>query len=128
MNNCKIIVKAKHSSSFLLHRYGRKKILFPCWAGLIVTTFSTSFVDNYWMFLAMRFVTGLFEGGAFLIIALLSVELVAPKHNGIVIAFVFISQSMASAMLGIQAWLIPNWKRLLQITSVPYLIGFIAYW
>ena len=80
------------------------------------------------MFFALRFVTGLFEGGSFMIIAILSSELVGPKRNGIVIAFVFISQSVASTMLGIQAWLIPNWKYLLQITSMPYLIGIMAYW
>ena len=76
----------------------------------------------------MRFVIGLFEGGSYLLIVILSSELVGPKHNGIVIAIVFISQSVGSTMLGIQAWLIPNWKRLLQITSMPYLIGIIGYW
>ena len=90
--------------------------------------FFTSYVNDYWMFLAMRFVIGLFEGGSYVLITILSTELVGPKHKGIVITIVFISQSVASSMLGIQAWLIPNWKPLLQITSLPYLVGIIGYW
>ena len=123
-----MFIKAQYCSSFLLHRYGRKKTIFPCWSGLIVTVFCTSFVNDYWIFVALRFVTGLFQGASFLVIPILSSELVGPKHNGTVMTIILICQSVASALLGIQAWLIPNWKHLLQITSMPYVIGLIGYW
>ena len=54
-------------------------------------------------------------------------ELVRPKHHSKVMAYLFISFTVGSVMLGVQAWLIPNRQNLEIVTSIPYIIGILAY-
>ena len=54
-------------------------------------------------------------------------ELVRPKHHSKVMAYLCISFSVGCIMLGVQAWLIPNRQNLEIATSIPYIIGIIAY-
>ena len=75
----------------------------------------------------MRFMIGICQGGCFLIITILSTESVGPKYHARVMSYITISQSVASILLGVHAWFIHNWEYLQLFTSIPYLIGLIAY-
>ena len=102
-------------------RYGRKKTALPCWAAVISIAFISSFVEDYWIFLFVRFLIGIFQGGPIMLFNILAVELVGPKHRSLATIWMFISYSIAFTLVGIQAWLIPNWKYLQIVTSIPYI-------
>ena len=94
---------------------------------LILTSFASSFVNEYWLFLTTRLIIGLFEAGVTIQLIIICQEMVRPKHHSQVMAYLFITFTVGCTMLGVQAWLIPNWRILDILTSIPYLIGIIAY-
>ena len=80
------------------------------------------------MYILFRFVIGIFNGGVSLIVYINATEFVGPKYRSLASTLFFICDPVAFGLLGVQAWLIPDWKMLQIITSIPYIVGLIAYW
>ncbi|XP_065676352.1 solute carrier family 22 member 15-like isoform X2 [Hydra vulgaris] len=111
----------------LSDRFGRKRILFPCWIVVVLSSFACAFVNNFWIFFALRLLMGLLQGGIFLPIFSLTAELVGPKYRSLACTTISLAYSFAQSTIGLQAWLIPNWRHLLIVCSIPYILLLASY-
>ncbi|XP_002158070.2 organic cation transporter protein [Hydra vulgaris] len=111
----------------LSDRYGRKKILFPSWSGIIVSSLICAFVHNFWIFLVLRLIIGILQGGVMLLLFVLATELVGPSYRSLSGTTIWFAFTFALCIMAVQAWLIPNWRTLLIIVSIPYIVLILFY-
>ena len=107
--------------------FGRKSVLFPSLATLMFIGFVNSFVDNIIIFILCRFFVGFCIPGIVVQMFVLISELVGSKQRpfaGIIIWFFF---ALALCLLGLQAYLIQEWKKLFIISSAPYFFVLLFY-
>ncbi len=104
----------------LFFRYGRKPVLFPSVAVIIISGFVSGFVQNFWLFFLLRCVIGFAQGGVALTIFVLASELVGPRYRALSGTLIWFAFTLALCLVGFQAWLVPDWRKLELIMSAPY--------
>lgn len=108
-------------------RFGRKLLLFPSYAIILVCGFITSFLPNIYLIVVCRFITGFFLHGSTTQAYILISEIVGSKHRSFACLILFLSTSIGWVILALQAYLIPNWKTLSIVTSAPYIFALFFY-
>jgi len=108
-------------------RFGRKIVLFSSVAGIILSGFISAFVQTFWLFFLLRLVIGIALGGLSLSIYILATELVGPKFRALSGTIIWFAFTLTLCLIGLQAWLIPDWRVLEIIISAPY-IFVLLFW
>lgn len=83
---------------FFIDRFGRKRALLFLLAGFALGTFLCSFVQSYWVFVALRFVTGGFGGVIGAIVFAIVADLYKFKERGFAMGVIFTAFSAASVL------------------------------
>ena len=89
--------------------------------------FISAFVHSFWLFFILRLVIGLALGGLSLSIYILATELVGPAFRALSGTIVWFAFTLTLCLIGLQAWLIPDWRILEIIISAPY-IFVLLFW
>jgi len=108
-------------------RYGRKSVLFPSLAVILICGFVSGFVQNFWLFFVLRLITGFGQGGVGLSIYVLATELVGPHYRALSGTIIWFAFTLALCLVALKAWLVPDWRLLEIIVSAPYLFVLI-FW
>ena len=108
-------------------RFGRKTVLFPSYAGILLIGFVSSFSPNIWFFMIMRLIIGFFLAGIVLNLFVLAAELVGPKYRAFAGTTIWFFFTASLALVGLQAYFIPDWRMLLKIMTAPYII-LLVFW
>ncbi|XP_057291589.1 organic cation transporter-like protein isoform X2 [Hydractinia symbiolongicarpus] len=103
-------------------RYGRKIVLFPSYFVVILASFAAGYSPNFGLFFFLRGMIGFFLGGVILTLFIVCAELVGPKQRALASTLVWFAFTTSLCMLGLQAYLLPDWRLLLKVTSMPYVI------
>jgi len=112
---------------FISDRFGRKMVLFPSITLVILATFASAFAHNFWLFFVLRLIVGVFQGGVGLTLFVMASELVGPKYRSISGTLQWFAFTFALCIMGIQAKLLPKWRTLQMVLSVPYLFILVFY-
>jgi len=107
----------------LADKHGRRRLWLFSYFLACGLAFLSGFSPSYHTFVALRFLVGVFAGGAGLIIFVLSTESIGPSYRGFAGTVVQIFFAFAVASLGILAYLIPDWRKLTIATSLPTIFG-----
>ena len=107
--------------------HGRKIVLFPSMAIVIGASFITAFAQSFWLFFIIRIVIGFFEGGIALTVFVMGAEMVAPRYRSIAGTIVWLAWTGALCIMTLQAWLVPKWRTLIIILSIPYTVVLCFY-
>jgi len=65
---------------------------------------------------------GVSQGGIGLTLFVMASELVGPKYRSFAGVTVFLSFTAALCLMAVQGYLVQEWRKLLLITSIPYII------
>lgn len=111
---------------WLSDKFGRRS---PLVFGTIIQLIfgvATAFVPWFWLFCAMRFVTGIATGGTMIVSFVLIMELIGDKWRELVSILYQVPLEFAHASLPLLAWIFPDWRHLqLVLSSVS--VVFISY-
>lgn len=108
---------------FCNFRYGRKKVLMFSFTGMITFAFTCAFLRQFWIYALMAFLIGFCQGGIALTIYVMASEFVGPKYKSLTSgALTGLTYTLSLCLLSLQSWLIPEWRKLLVVTSLPYII------
>lgn len=113
--------------SHLIDNYGRKWPVVLLNAGVLVLGLSSSFVDRWQMFAAIRFLIGFLFGGLFMVTSVIQMEVV--KENDRMSFYALDCWPVASVVLALLAYLTHSWRRLSIVTNcmcIPML--FLLFW
>lgn len=112
---------------YYIHRYGRKRVFFLSWTVMVLAKFCCAVSNHFWLFAALEFVAGFAQGGVVLVAAVIATELVGPNYKSLVGSGLGLIDTISLCFLGIQGWLLLNWRHFLMVTTVPYLIVLLGY-
>lgn len=107
--------------------YGRKIVIFPGYLTIMSVGFLASFSPNIYILIICRFILGFCLPGTAIQNLVLISELVSTKYRPHSVVFVWFFFSFALCLLSLKAYLIPNWKTLFIVCSVPYLFIMFFY-
>ncbi|XP_068751499.1 solute carrier family 22 member 15-like [Montipora capricornis] len=108
----------------LADKHGRRKIWVISYFLSGGLAFLSGLSPSYGVFVALRFVVGMFAGGAGLINFVLCTESIGPSYRGFAGTMLQIFFALGVASLGLLAYLVPDWRNLTIATSVPTIFGF----
>ena len=112
---------------WIADNYGRKCVIYPSQAIIIIVGFICSFFKNIHLIVLCRFVIGFFIPGATVQSFVLASEYVAPQHRPFAGLIIFVSFSASMCVLALKAYLIRNWKYLSIVCTIPYIISLVTY-
>ena len=119
--------RSKQRRLFLMFRFGRKVVLFPSITMVILAGFASAFVPEFWVFFTLRLLIGVFEGGVMLTLFVMASELVGPKYRSITSTQQWFAFTLALCIMGLLAWLVPKWRMLEIILTIPYIFVLVFY-
>ena len=108
-------------------RYGRKILLFPSAAALLVIGFVSSFMPNVYLIIVCRFFVGFFIPGVLVQANILISEMVSIKQRPMATLIPFLSLPIGYSILGLKAYLLQNWKMQSIACTAPYVISLPFY-
>ncbi|XP_041972266.1 organic cation transporter 1-like [Aricia agestis] len=109
-------------------RYGRRPTILLMILIEVPLTIAASFSSNYWMYIALRVLDGLFFPALYQLPFILALELMPPAkrtYTGIVVGMLFAS---GMCLLALLAFFLRDWYHLSLATSVPFVFLFGYYW
>jgi OCT family organic cation transporter-like MFS transporter 4/5 len=102
---------------------------------LILTTFFMSltgigqaFSTSYEMFVTFAFLNAVGVSGIFPLAFVLGLEMVGKHKRGVAGIVCNYFYAIGVAVLGVTAWIFPNWFVLQLLISIPPMIIFVYYW
>ena len=107
--------------------YGRKKVIYPSTAIIIIVGLICSFLGNITMIVICRFVIGFFIPGANVQTYILVLEYVGSRQRPLAGFILFISFQVNLCVLALQAYFIQSWKILSVVCTAPYLLALLTY-
>lgn len=102
-------------------------MLFPSLGAIIILGFVSGFVQNFWLFFVTRLLIGFAQGGVGLSLYVLAAELVGPSYRALSGTIIWFAFTLALCVIGLKAWLVPDWRLLEIIVSAPYIFVLI-FW
>ena len=108
--------------------YGRKKTLVPVYITLCTAGFLVSFSPNVWVLTGFRFIGGLCIPALSPNMGTMLSELVLPAHRSKVVVTMYIFWPFSLSLLSATSYMLPDWKKLSQVVSLPYLLLLPAIW
>ncbi|XP_044179704.1 solute carrier family 22 member 3-like [Acropora millepora] len=123
----------------LSDKFGRKRIrelklndnydcIFPAVFCVVSTSFASSFASVLWLFLALRGITGFFQGGVYITLYVLTTEFVGPMHRNIAGTLVWMFYTSSPIVLSGLAYGIRNWRNLSIVISAPAFPLLLLWW
>ncbi len=112
---------------FVADTMGRKAVIYPSQAIIIVVGFICSFFNSVPLIIVARFIIGFFIPGATVQGFVLMSEYVGPKRRPLAGILIFVSFSASMCILPLKAYLIRNWKHLSVVCTIPYLLTLMTY-
>ncbi|XP_068177852.1 solute carrier family 22 member 7-like [Antennarius striatus] len=113
----------------LSDRFGRRRMILLCYVSTILVGFASAFSTSYVMFVVLRFFTGFYSTGIFIIAAVLSVEWVDIEHRKLVGVIHSLSWSVGSTVFAGIAYLVTDWRWLtISVTSLLILVFVMWRW
>lgn len=122
------LVAGTATSGFFADRYGRKVIFIVCIVFMAITGILQGLAWNYDSFLIFAFLNAVGTSAVYPLAFIIGVEMVGPKRremSSIVLNYFY---AVGEAVVGLAAWLIPNWQLLQIVLSAPPLICIVYYW
>ena len=108
-------------------KYGRKTLMFPSVASIIVIGLVSSFLPNIYLIVVCRLFIGIFIPGAMVQANILMSELVGNKQRPFAIITPFFAYAVGYAILALKAYLLQNWKLLSIACTAPYVFILALY-
>lgn len=112
---------------WIADNYGRKVVLMPCYVIIITTGFISSFLPNLYLFLVSRIIIGIAYSGTYVQMFVLLSETVCSKHRPVMGLCFWIGIPVSYCMIGLFAYLSPNWKILSIVSTAPFICVVLFY-
>eukprot|EP00794_Sanderia_malayensis_P010683 gene10683-11819_t len=112
---------------WLADRYGRKPVLIPSSAAIVIIGFISAFSPNFAFYAVARVLVGFFLPGNALQLFIMVSEFVGPRHRPLAGNTLWIAFSVSIALLGVIAYFVRTWKLLVIICTAPYFFTFIFF-
>ena len=103
----------------LADKYGRRKVWYISFTGLVLFGFASSFAPTYRIYVTLRFFTGFCIGGEILSAFVLATELIGPSYRGFAGTMAQCFFTAGLLILPIVAYLIRDWRTLSVVLSLP---------
>ncbi|KAJ7380520.1 hypothetical protein OS493_008985 [Desmophyllum pertusum] len=107
----------------LADKHGRKPLWVISYFLASGLAFLSGFSPSYHVFVALRFLVGIFAGGGRLIIFVLATESIGPLYRGFAGTMLQVFFAISVALLGLMAYLIPYWQHLTIASALPAVFG-----
>lgn len=101
---------------------GRKSVLLVSMISVISIGFLSIFMPNIYLFIGCRFLIGFFLPGTMPQMFIIMTEIVGSRYRAFAGLLVFEFGVVSTALLGLKAYYIHNWKHLHIVCTIPYLI------
>ncbi|XP_041837895.1 solute carrier family 22 member 7-like [Melanotaenia boesemani] len=112
---------------YLSDRFGRRRTLLVSYIATTLFAFASVFSNNFPMFAAMRFLTGLGISGISIVSIVLCVEWVDIKHRTSVGVLMSMDWSLFTAILPGVAYLVNDWRYLTAAVTAPLFVAMICW-
>lgn len=106
----------------LADKYGRRKIWYISFTGLVIFGFASSFAPTYRIYALLRFLTGFCIGGEILSAFVLATELIGPSYRGFAGTMAQCFFTTGLLILPIVAYLVRDWRTLSVLLSLPFCV------
>ena len=106
----------------LADKYGRRKIWYISFTGLVIFGFASSFAPTYKIYTLLRFLTGFWIGGEILSAFVLATELIGPSYRGFAGTMAQCFFTTGLLILPIVAYLVRDWRTLSVLLSLPFCV------
>lgn len=106
----------------LADKYGRRKIWYISFTGLLMFGFASSFAPTYKIYILLRFLTGFFVGGEILSAFVLATELIGPSYRGFAGTMAQCFFTFGLLVLPIVSYLVRDWRTLSVLVSLPFCV------
>ena len=116
------------ASGWLADSLGRKAVLVPLVVLMSVCGTATAFMPSIQGYIALRFLTGLFNIGIFLVGFVWCIETVGGKWQTIVGIGFEAPWVVAWFLTALLAYCFPDWRHLQLITSIPVILCGLSFW
>lgn len=107
--------------------YGRKKVLFVSLGLVLVCNLLIPFMPNIYLFIVLRFITGLSFPGATNQMGNILCEMVASRYRPLARIGIWIFDSLSACLLSLNAYYIKSWRTLFLVCTAPYLFIMLFY-
>lgn len=105
---------------YIADNFGRKKILFPCFSGLLVIGSLSTLLPNINLIMASRLLIGIcLQGTSFQGMIIVS-ELIGAKYRPLATIFILSAAGIGWCIMSLQSYLIQNWKYFTLVCTLPY--------
>ena len=108
--------------------YGRKIVLFPSMAVVIIVGFLSAFSPNISVFIVSRFIVGFFIPGTAVQMFVLISEMVGQKYRPAAGISIWLFFTIGLCIMGLKAYLVPHWRTLYIICHAPYIFVLLFWW
>lgn len=108
---------------WLSDNYGRKTVLVPFYLIMHISALASSVSPNIWLIMAARFVIGFSVPVLCGNLSTLMSELVLPSHRAKAVMGLFASFPFVNSLLSLVAYLIPNWRYLIAVSTFPSVLA-----
>ncbi|XP_063967372.1 organic cation transporter protein-like [Lytechinus pictus] len=108
--------------------FGRKIVFIISLIGEGICGLVLAFMYNYYAFVSIWFLVGMFENGINIVEYVLVVEMFTPKKRTVAACINNISWGLGITLLGPIAWLLKDWRWMQIAISVPCFIGIFYFW
>lgn len=113
---------------YVSDRFGRKKVFMYGTALTCVLGFARAYADSYITYVVLEFLAMFVMGGNFSSIFILGMELMGPKRRAVAGIVINAFDSLGPAVLGLVAWWLRDWKKLIFALYLPSLLFVAYYW
>eukprot|EP00057_Strongylocentrotus_purpuratus_P015416 XP_011669890.1 PREDICTED: organic cation transporter protein isoform X1 [Strongylocentrotus purpuratus] len=108
--------------------YGRKTVLIVSFIGEGICGLVVAFLYNYYAFVSVWFLVGMFENGINIVEYVLVVEMFTPKKRTLAACINNISWGLGVTLLAPIAWLLKDWRWMQIAISIPCFLAIFYYW
>ncbi|XP_017838012.1 organic cation transporter protein [Drosophila busckii] len=113
---------------YLADRFGRKNIFLFCIIFMGITGIGQALAWDYTSFLIFALLNAIGTSGVYPLAFIIGVEMVGPRKRELTSIVLNYFYALGEALLGLAAWLLPNWQLLQYALSVPPLFFVAYYW
>eukprot|EP00794_Sanderia_malayensis_P018706 gene18706-20594_t len=105
---------------WLADKYGRKLVLVPSCAAIVIIGFISAFSPNFAFYAVARVLVGFFFSGSGIQLFVMVSEFVGPRHRPLAGITLWIAFTLSISLLGVIAYFVRTWKLLVIICTAPY--------
>ena len=102
--------------------YGRRIVFLPSVIAVILIGFATSFVENVWLLVFLRFAVGFVIPGALVQSYVIASELVSGRYRPFNGTMLWLFFAIGLCIMGLKAYFIRQWKILYIVCTIPYIV------